>query len=156
VDRCGQPPTLAYYRAPKPFRFGDGPGGVTGNVLLSIKLPTRSRLGFWHTDRWRAPLSLAAIGPAKTVPEVPIRDSIQSVLIRGELSSRKSAFLGRSKRLKFWNSGSRFLAHSGLGRQGRFSVLNRSTPRSFVYEMGISPSDPATGTSSNEDAVTGS
>ena len=43
-----------------------------------------------------------------------------------------------SQSLKLWNSGSRFLAHAGLGRQGRFSVLNRSTPRLFVYEVGIS------------------
>jgi hypothetical protein len=70
--------------APKPFHFGDGPGR-TRNVLLSTKLPTRSRLGFWRADRRRTPVSFTALGLAKTVPEVPIRDSIQSVLIRGEL-----------------------------------------------------------------------
>jgi hypothetical protein len=40
----------------------------------------------------------------KTVPEVPVRYSTQSVLIRGEFSNRDSAFLGCSKSLKFWNT----------------------------------------------------
>ena len=88
--------------APKPFRFGDGPGR-TRNVLLSTKLPTQSRLGFWRTDWWvRTGFLHRARSLGKTVPGVAIRDSRQSVLSRREFSNRDSAFLGRSKSLKLW------------------------------------------------------
>jgi hypothetical protein len=41
--------------------------------------------GFGALTGGRTPVSFTALGLAKTVPEVPIRDSIQSALIRGEL-----------------------------------------------------------------------
>jgi hypothetical protein len=47
--------------APKPFRFGDGPGR-TRNVRLSTRLPTQSPWGFGALTGECAPVSFTALG----------------------------------------------------------------------------------------------
>jgi hypothetical protein len=83
----------------------DGVGRFVDDRTFQVRFgPSQKRKGFGALTGGAHRFPLTAIGPAKTVPESPIRDSTQGVLIRGELSNRDSAFLGRSRSLKFWNN----------------------------------------------------
>jgi hypothetical protein len=53
-----------------------------------MKLPTQSRLGFWRTDRWRAPVSLAAIGPAKLFQKSLYAVDLERIDSRGAFKPR--------------------------------------------------------------------
>ena len=149
------------HRIDRRHRAGTGPSGGVERVLLGVKTfrfwqgvrdsdrfvsgkTTRdSSEGFWQpgylSQRTRArvrrlhPSRAFGTSGGRCSKSCPTAEEVIVDKLNG-LGKRPGR---RSTTLKFWNSGSRFLAHSGLGRQGRFSVLNRSTPRSFVYEMGI-------------------